>query len=508
VNPFAWFEMTDGSWMPWMGVDTASPGQTGVTAGVVTHCYKEFFNDTGSTPQAGSTQDDALEIYHLTNTAIEPGGSYGLYIRSQLPTTASSTLNIRPGGEYVEEFLQGNPGTIGSGVDAGTFGLRAQLTDSRNGTACSGQNGCGPVVGLDSEVFDNTAAQGVIPNTYGVRGGVQLEPNNGAAGNAIAAGVTGFLNATGASGDSGRIGYTIFAQAPTGVLSDFSFLTEFKNDDVSSLGSSPPSDTYAYYDTGGDIFLSGQSAATSILWTPQLNGTKGPLVINGSPSILGGIATTQYTLPAAGNIVVVNGGTAGSTSYSYIVVARDSAGGTIASAAKVTATGNATLDATNFNQIRLNGALYQNGAVAFFDIYRSASSGSPSSTGKIGTINPSIFRKSDLAAATEFSFNDTGIAGDSSTAPTGNSTGGIAPAGPLNQTATKNFAGTCAMSAGTTCTWTLNSSYHSTPICIATQQATSTVIAGECSISGTTVTITAASSNSNTWGAMVVGNPN
>jgi hypothetical protein len=43
-----------------------------------------------------------------------------------------------------------------------------------------------------------------------------------------------------------------------------------------------------------------------------------------------------------------------------------------------------------------------------------------------------------------------------------------------------------------------NVSFNGTK-CLATQQSTATVIAGECRISGTTATVTAASSNSNTW---------
>jgi 3-deoxy-D-arabino-heptulosonate 7-phosphate (DAHP) synthase len=35
-----------------------------------------------------------------------------------------------------------------------------------------------------------------------------------------------------------------------------------------------------------------------------------------------------------------------------------------------------------------------------------------------------------------------------------------------------------------------------------------TVIAGGCTVSGTTVTVRAASSNSSTWAALLFGNPN
>lgn len=66
--------------------------------------------------------------------------------------------------------------------------------------------------------------------------------------------------------------------------------------------------------------------------------------------------------------------------------------------------------------------------------------------------------------------------------------------------------GTCAMSSGTSCTFSLPVAYN-TAMCLATEQGTG-ALAGSCGVSGTTVTITAASSNSATWAAMVWGNPN
>lgn len=81
-------------------------------------------------------------------------------------------------------------------------------------------------------------------------------------------------------------------------------------------------------------------------------------------------------------------------------------------------------------------------------------------------------------------------------------------AGHVNQSASGQFARTCTMAASTTCTASIGAAYTGTPICIASQQSSGAVIAGECSISGTTITITAASSNSSTWGAVLIGNPN
>jgi len=79
--------------------------------------------------------------------------------------------------------------------------------------------------------------------------------------------------------------------------------------------------------------------------------------------------------------------------------------------------------------------------------------------------------------------------------------------GHIDQGATGQFAGTCTMSATTSCTITLANSYTSTPGCLVTVQS-ATVIAGGCTVSGTTVTVRAASLNSSTWAAMLFGNPN
>lgn len=78
----------------------------------------------------------------------------------------------------------------------------------------------------------------------------------------------------------------------------------------------------------------------------------------------------------------------------------------------------------------------------------------------------------------------------------------------LNQTAASAFGGTCSMSTSTTCTLTLAHTY-STPACVSSEQGTgATVFGSRCSVSGTSVTVTASSSNSQTWGVFVFGNPN
>lgn len=122
------------------------------------------------------------------------------------------------------------------------------------------------------------------------------------------------------------------------------------------------------------------------------------------------VALSGLATPRAPTIT--NIGTAGSTGYTYKVVARLSDGSvTAASSGGATTTGHAILNTVQFNRItwsKVEGA-YD------YAIYRTASSGTPSSTGLIGT-------------TTGTTFDDTGIAGDSATAPTVNTTGLISGA--------------------------------------------------------------------------------
>ena len=119
---------------------------------------------------------------------------------------------------------------------------------------------------------------------------------------------------------------------------------------------------------------------------------------------------TGFGAPAAPTIS--NQGSAGSTSYSYKVVALASGPTgqtkrTPASSATTTTTGNATLDGTNFNRITWSaptGAVNVTG----YEVYRTAGG---ATQGKIGAV-----------AAGVTTLDDTGLAGDSATAPTINYT--------------------------------------------------------------------------------------
>jgi len=119
--------------------------------------------------------------------------------------------------------------------------------------------------------------------------------------------------------------------------------------------------------------------------------------------VLGGSAGIEPPMITA----VTNVGTPGATAYTYVVTAVNAAGETIGSEAFKTSTGNATLDSTNKNTITWSSVT---GAVSY-NVYRTTSAGTPSSTGKINA--------SPVMTAT---FTDTGLAGSGSV-PASNTTG-------------------------------------------------------------------------------------
>ena len=102
-------------------------------------------------------------------------------------------------------------------------------------------------------------------------------------------------------------------------------------------------------------------------------------------------------------------GTPGASTISYVIVATNSIGHSPASQAGTVA--NATLSGGNFVQLNWQAVPNATG----YDVYRTATNGvSPVTVGKIGSTSSTTF-------------NDTGLAGDASTAPTLNTSGISSP---------------------------------------------------------------------------------
>jgi hypothetical protein len=177
---------------------------------------------------------------------------------------------------------------------------------------------------------------------------------------------------------------------------------------------------FATLDLGGEYAQNLEAGSTE---TGSLT-VDGNTTLGGNASIQGGLAIGS-SLQAAGNIgagsittvgiatpappTVSPQGSTGSTNYTYAVTAFNASGQSAASAGTQTTTGNATLTSGNNNQVTWSSITGATG----YNVYRTASSGTPSSTGLIGTV---------YAGAT-LQFNDTGIAGDGTSAPTSNTVG-------------------------------------------------------------------------------------
>ena len=116
--------------------------------------------------------------------------------------------------------------------------------------------------------------------------------------------------------------------------------------------------------------------------------------------IADGTSTNGLSTPGAPTVTAT--GTTGATTWTYKIVAYKSDGSrTPVGAAGSTATGNATLDVTNYNALTWTAVT---GASSYY-VYRTAAGGTPSTTGYVAT-------------TTTNAYNDTGAAGDTTTAPT------------------------------------------------------------------------------------------
>lgn len=123
-----------------------------------------------------------------------------------------------------------------------------------------------------------------------------------------------------------------------------------------------------------------------------------------------GLSGSAVAPTAPAITAIAQGGTAGSTSYSYKVVGKFKDGSySAASSVSTTTSGNATLSGANFNIVSWDDSGLYDG----FDVYRTASGGTPSSTGLIASV------LGNTGALTD----DGSIPGDGSIAPAA----GLAP---------------------------------------------------------------------------------
>jgi hypothetical protein len=436
--PTGFFQQSNGNYQAWLGVDGATDTLSDGIVGTPVICYRTYFYDEGTqlagqqgknafvaidhksgTGTLTNLQDRALFIAHSNPTA-DNATRWGLEgIQVELGVTGTPTFNGSPDGE----------------VTAGTFTLGlAQTNDPTFGSL--GANG------IRVEAF----RQGVGKPGIRFTGGqfIVVNSNTATSGNAVYTAVTGEVLGNGT--DPAAASRALWAKVGTrstlgssGLFVD-NFGTNASDYNIISGG-------LAGTPTNGKNFFQGN------VILPNLFTAAKEINVTGSTVILGSNSTTQFATPGFGNGSVNVQGVSGATTWTYTITAVDGAGKeSAASAPGTTTTGNATLTGSNFNRISMantytGGFIGGIGAgVGTYNIYRTAAGGTPSTTGKIGSITINDARN----AGSAFTFDDTGLAGDGTTAPTVNDTGSVDA--PLFKTATNCAAsGTAANPSVVSC---------------------------------------------------------
>jgi len=213
------------------------------------------------------------------------------------------------------------------------------------------------------------------------------------------------------TGGNGNIGGNLSLEAgsPSGPVSIAS-----GNDDVAYGGHGGPIDlttgTGSTGHHGGDVRITlgagGAGARDGLLTITGDTESTGLITasdfLSGDNSFNHGF--TVSALATAGAPTVTPQGTTGATNYSYKIVAKTGLGHAAVSSAGSTATGNAVLDADNFNRVTWSAVT----GARTYDVYRT-----------VGGAAQGMIAE-DVTALT---LDDTGLVGDAGTAPTTNTTG-------------------------------------------------------------------------------------
>lgn len=381
----------------------------------------------------------------ISNNTISDNGNYG--IMALTATNGVFTNNLITGNTSVGIYLSGSYGTVNSNVISSNSGGGIYIFQSNyiviDGNKISTNTGRG--VDLSDVTYVSVTSNIIVDNTTQGLGASSLYntdysnisgntfANNGASGAYSAINLSSGNDPTSLPGgtsntitnnlitDTAGTGYAI-------LIGQWMTNTYLSNNKYSGTGASSISDSGVntsyvnQVNSSGDIINRGQNGLAV-----------GRLTATSTLSIQGSYVSSALSSPAAPT--VTNVGTAGSTSYTYAISAYDGVGETQISSTTTTATGNATLNGTNYNRVswtRVGGAVS-------YKIYRTASSGTPSSTGLIGTV---------ASSSSTMLLNDTGLAGSGST-PAANTTGGMTLVGALQGT-TATLSSANALTLGST----------------------------------------------------------
>lgn len=411
----SWTQNASGSWDEFSAIDaqTVTPP---LVAGHQTFCFAPlYFNDSGTAP-FGGVKNAAFSIFHVPgatgdgtasgSTFISP--AFGFIYNNTTSPSGSAAMEQHL-GIYGEVDL-GNNSTSCSpvGGESCASAIRGVFSDVRtSGTLSVGQ----PISGVTGVSFRNNAISAPVGSCQPCYTGVRGEFYN-----LNAANLASVYNA----GVLGEI--SDGAAAPAGIAWSFyaNMITRFSSQNGGLYISSAFSNANDYA-IRSDATAKSHFSGDMNLQTVSAGG--GGLPVTGGITLLSGLQSNQLANTAPAGISVINVGSAGSTAYTYKVYAKDPTGaGVPINTTLNTATGNATLNGTNFNRVTFNNANFCALGITSFDVYRTASSGTPSTTGKIGN-----FAITDCTGffGVQQKFDDTGLSADGNAFPAGNTSGGV-----------------------------------------------------------------------------------
>jgi hypothetical protein len=424
VNTSVYVEDVNGAWHEQASVDTttvlngsSTPTATGWgPAGTLLMTRKMFMRDDKASTQNGSNAFLSIDHTAGINTDVTNYQNQALYIHMKNDISVANPVFAM---EAIQAELEIN-GAIqvgsGSSPDGEFTVFSGQIADSHTGTPTS------PDLGVNVARLQYFIEQG----------------STGGWGSVNPACLRALVENVASSGNMASTEYTCitvqYNDATNSVIANsmnmegtcIDIVAPFHYFDVSNVGlqiaawDQTQPNSFSFRIAGGQSQIAGFLGLESFYPV-----TAGTIQTSAGFETTGLLAAST---PTPINCAAAVAGTAGSTTYTYHVVAVDVNGnGFDVSGPLTTTTGPASPTMSNFPYVEI---ITPPVGAARYDIYRTVGG---ATQGKIGSIIPSQaqFRGSSIASQTDL-LEDIALVADGSTVPTGNATGSIVAQGPIS----------------------------------------------------------------------------
>jgi hypothetical protein len=417
TNPFLYVQDISGVNFPAMGVDSANTGTNPPAPyNKLSVCVPFWVNDSGVDPPVG--RNALVLINHLQNgvTVSNLNQDRGEQIITQNPVGDSGS-HYALEGLQVQQNVNGNPIMTGT-PDSEESGVSAQLSFSATGFT--------PGVGFGANAVRATHFRqiGAVVDSQGMNAiRADFVNNSTVTGGGLTAAAVQANCSSSVTAPSFACAALLTLPAATGVFANGMVGLRVTN----NAAFAPNAKAGAGTGTGDWLIDNQQHNWTANLNAPAYlnnlrNSDYGALPVSAPLSVQGSVVTTGIIAPTQPTVPACSGG---ASTYTYQLVGVDGAGGTKAGA-PVSTPGLCTNPLTVGNPGTITPVYTIGGANNDFnlgtvriDIYRTAG---PMSTGKIGSFTCA---NTNVARNGCGSFLDTGLAGDGTTPPVTDSTGGM-----------------------------------------------------------------------------------